>query len=183
MKIISAEERLGSDFGAKVMLLGESGIGKTSQLLTLDQEKTLFVNIEAGDLSVRNFKGVTLETETWQDCKDIAVLLGGPNVSIVSENLSYGQTHYNNALKRFPNLKDINNTYDNLFVDSISVASRLCFSWCEQQPDAETKGGTPNTLKIYGKLKTEMIQWATHLQHVKNKNVILVFLIKLKNHI
>ena len=27
MRIISAEERLGSDFGAKVMLLGESGIG------------------------------------------------------------------------------------------------------------------------------------------------------------
>ena len=42
MKIISAEERLGSDFGAKLMLLGESGIGKTSQLLTLDQEKNSF---------------------------------------------------------------------------------------------------------------------------------------------
>ena len=177
MKIISAEERLGSDFGAKLMLLGESGIGKTSQLLTLDQEKTLFVNIEAGDLSVRNFKGVTLETETWQDCRDIAVLLGGPNMSITSENLSYGQAHYDNALKRFPNLKDINSTYDNLFVDSISVASRLCFSWCEQQPDAETKGGVPNTLKIYGKLKTELVQWATHLQHIKNKNVIFVGLL------
>ncbi|HBY68525.1 MAG TPA: hypothetical protein DEG69_12730, partial [Flavobacteriaceae bacterium] len=48
---------------------------------------------------------------------------------------------------------------------------------CEQQPDAETKGGTPNTLKIYGKLKTELIQWATHLQHVKNKNVIFVGLL------
>ena len=33
MEIISANERLNADYGAKVMFLGEPGIGKTTQIL------------------------------------------------------------------------------------------------------------------------------------------------------
>ena len=175
MEIISANERLNADYGAKVMLLGEPGIGKTTQLLSLNQERTLFLNIESGDLSVRNFKGKTLEPRDWQDCKDIAVLLGGPDPAVTVSTGSYSQDHYKRVAAKYPDFaKEIQdgNLYDTLFVDSISVASRLCYKWAEQQPDAQTKGGTINTMKVYGHLRVELVTWCTHLQHIKNKNVI-----------
>ena len=177
MEIISANERLNADYGAKVMLLGEPGIGKTTQLLSLNQERTLFLNIESGDLSVRNFKGKTLEPRDWQDCKDISVLLGGPDPAVTVSTGSYSQEHYDRVAAKYPDFaKEIQdgNLYDTLFVDSISVASRLCYKWAEQQPDAQTKGGTINTMKVYGHLRVELVSWCTHLQHIKNKNVIFV---------
>ena len=52
MKIISADERLAEKRGAKVLLVGPTGVGKTSQLRTLDCPRTSFIDIEAGDLAV-----------------------------------------------------------------------------------------------------------------------------------
>ena len=78
--------------------------------------------------------------------------------------------HLDHSMDIAKEIKD-GNLYDTLFVDSISVASRLCYKWAEQQPDAQTKGGTINTMKVYGQLRVELVSWATHLQHIKNKNV------------
>src|SRR5262249_39076925 len=52
MQIISADERLREVRGAKVLLQGPTGIGKTWQARTLDPERTLFIDCEAGDLSI-----------------------------------------------------------------------------------------------------------------------------------
>jgi AAA domain len=46
MRIISADERLAERRGAKILLVGPSGAGKTSQLRP---RRTLFLDIEAGD--------------------------------------------------------------------------------------------------------------------------------------
>ncbi|MFM9673713.1 AAA family ATPase, partial [Streptomyces galilaeus] len=56
-RIISAAERLAAPRGKKGVILGASGIGKTSLLWTLDPATTLFVNLEAGDLSVQGWGG------------------------------------------------------------------------------------------------------------------------------
>jgi hypothetical protein len=62
--------------------------------------------------------------------------------------------------------------YETVFVDSITVAGRLCFQWCKGEPQAfSEKTGKPDTRGAYGFHAQEMIAWLTHLQHTRNKNV------------
>ncbi len=49
LPIISADQRLAERRGVKGVLVGKSGIGKTSQLRTLEPETTLFFDLGAGD--------------------------------------------------------------------------------------------------------------------------------------
>ena len=65
MKIISADERLREQRGAKVLIVGPTGVGKTSLLRTLDPERTLFVDIESGDLAVLDFPVPTIRLDDW----------------------------------------------------------------------------------------------------------------------
>ena len=64
MKIISADQRLAEKRGAKILIVGPTGVGKTSLLRTLDPARTLFVDIEAGDLSVLDVPVPTIRIET-----------------------------------------------------------------------------------------------------------------------
>ena len=81
MKIISADERLREQRGGKVLLLGPAGIGKTSQLRTLNPARTLFCDSEAGDLAVIDLPVPTIRIDTWPDARDLACRIGGPNKS------------------------------------------------------------------------------------------------------
>ena len=49
LPIITADQRLAEPRGIKGVLVGKSGIGKTSQLWTLTPIATLFFDLEAGD--------------------------------------------------------------------------------------------------------------------------------------
>ena len=61
------------------------------------------------------------------------------------------------------------------FIDSITVAGRLCFQWCKGQPQAYSeKTGKPDSRGAYGLMGQEMIGWLTHLQHTRRKNVWFV---------
>ena len=60
LPIISADQRLAEKRGVKGVLVGKSGIGKTSQLWTLPPESTLFFDLEAGDLAVEGWAGDTI---------------------------------------------------------------------------------------------------------------------------
>lgn len=82
LPIITADQRLAERRGVKGVLVGKSGIGKTSQLWTLKPTATLFFDLEAGDLAVEGWAGDTIRPRTWQECRDFAVYIGGPNPAL-----------------------------------------------------------------------------------------------------
>ncbi len=49
LPIISAQQRMAERKGVKLLMLGKSGIGKTSRLQDLDPTTPLFLDIEAGE--------------------------------------------------------------------------------------------------------------------------------------
>lgn len=173
LPIISADERMKEKKGIKGCVVGVSGIGKTSQLWTLDPKTTLFVDLEAGDLAVEGWEGDTYRPRTWNECRDFAVFIGGFNPSIKGET-PYGEAHYNGICKEYGDPKVLDK-YDTIFIDSITVAGRLCLRWCKDQPQAfSEKTNKPDMRGAYGLMGQEMVGWLTHMQHTRNKNVWVV---------
>jgi DNA polymerase III delta prime subunit len=183
VRIISADERLAETHLPKILIAGEAGIGKTSLLRTLAPEllkRTLFIDIEAGDLAVKDVRVDALRPEegeswSWRDLRNLACYMGGPDLSLPAD-APYGQEHYDAMVKQYGESIDLAQ-YDILFIDSITVAARLCLRWAMQQPEAfSEKKGKPDTLGGYGLLGREMMQWLSRLQHTRDKGVIFVAL-------
>jgi hypothetical protein len=173
LPIISADERLKERKGIKGCILGKSGIGKTSLLWTLDPAKTLFLDLEAGDLAVEGWQGDALRPRTWQECRDFAVFIGGANPALRPEQ-PYSQAHFDACCERYGDPATLD-AYDTIFIDSITVAGRLCLGWCKGQPQAVSeRTGKEDLRGAYGLHGQEMIGWLTHLQHTRGKNVWFV---------
>ena len=102
LPIISADERLKETKGIKGCIFGKSGIGKTSLLWTLPAEKTLFFDLEAGDLAIEGWQGDTIRPRTWQDCRDIAAFIGGPNPALRDEQPWINTTRYSSTVSPLP---------------------------------------------------------------------------------
>jgi hypothetical protein len=136
MQIISADERLRERRGAKVLIVGPAGLGKTSLLRTLDPTRTLFIDIEAGDLSVLDLPVPTVRLDDWPTARDLACRIGGPNPSF-PPTACYSPAHYEAIGGALERLDD----YQTLFIDSLTAITRLSFRWAEQQPKR-----TPNVL-------------------------------------
>jgi hypothetical protein len=172
-RIITADQRLAEQRGIKGVLTGISGIGKTSQLWTLDAKRTLFVNLEAGELAVQGWPGDEVRVRDWELARDIACWIGGPNPAM-RDDQPYGAAHYARACEAFGGTGRLAK-YQTFFVDSITVASRLCLQWAKGQPQATSdRTGKPDLRAAYGLLGQEMIAWVTHFQHVPDRNVWLV---------
>jgi hypothetical protein len=175
-KIISADERLKSLTGVKMVIMGGFGIGKTSLLKTI-KEPTLCLDFEAGLLAVQDWKGSTISVRTWQEAKDLACLIGGPNPAL-KPDAAYSTKHYN-ALKATDQTNF--DEYKVFFIDSLTVASRLCLQWCKAQPEAfSERTGKLDTRAAYGLLASEMISWLNQFQYIPNKDVIFVGLLEQK---
>lgn len=93
LQIITADERLKERRGIKGVLTGTSGIGKTSQLWTLDPDKTLFLNLEAGELAVQGWPGDEIRIRDWDRARDLACWIGGPNPAM-RDDQSYNQSPF-----------------------------------------------------------------------------------------
>ena len=179
LPIISAEERLKERHSAKVALVGAAGVGKTSQIKTHPADTTLFVDLEAGDLSVRDWPGDTVRPRTWPEFRDLVVFLAGPMPTATAEQ-AFSQAHFEHVCTQYGDPAQLNK-YDTYFVDSLTVLSRLCFAWCKTQPQAfSEKTGKPDNRGAYGQLGQEMITALTHLQHVRDKHVIYVAILEEK---
>ena len=158
LPIISADQRLAEPRGIKGVIFGKSGIGKTSLLWSLEPAKTLFFDLEAGDLAIEGWGGDTIRPRTWEECRDFAVFIGGPNPSLRDDQV-YSQAHFDAVCTRFGSPASLDR-YDTVFIDSITVAGRLCFQWCKGQPEATSdKSGKPDVRGAYGLHGREMIAW------------------------
>ena len=170
LPIISADQRLAEKRGIKGVIFGASGIGKTSLLWTMAAESTLFFDLEAGDLAIEGWAGDSVRPQTWQECRDFAVFIGGPNPAL-REDQPYSQAHFDAVCERFGDASVLEK-YQTIFIDSITVAGRLCFQWCKGQPQAMSdRSGKPDMRGAYGLQGQEMIAWLTHLQHTRNMNI------------
>jgi AAA domain len=174
MKIIGADERLAEPRGVKALIVGPPGVGKTSLLRTLDPALTLFVDIEAGDLSVQDVPVDTIRVRDWATARDLACRIGGPNPSFPA-NACYSEAHYEAVGGALDGL----DRYTTIFVDSLTAASRLSFCSAEQQPEAfSERTGKKDTRGAYGLHAREMISWLQHLQHARGKSVIFVAILE-----
>lgn len=177
LKIITADARMQEERGPKILIAGQPGIGKTSLLRTVPAAKTLFVDLEAGDLAVQDVEVDQVRPRTWAECRDLACYLGGPNPALPPD-APYSEAHYAAVVEKYGEASALDK-YDLYFVDSITVAARLCIAWAEQQPFATSaKTGNKDMLAVYGALGREMIGWLTQLQHARLKAVVLVCILE-----
>lgn len=172
MKIIKASERMAERGGIKAVILGPSGVGKTTLLKTLNPQSTLFFDLEAGDLAVEGWQGDAIRPRTWDDCRTLAALIAGPNPALRDEQ-PYSTAHFNHVNREGAAAEF--DKYDTVFIDSITVAGRLCFQWSQGQPEAfSEKTGKPDTRGAYGLHGREMLAWLSQLQHCRSKNIVFV---------
>jgi hypothetical protein len=174
MQIITADTRMAERRGAKILMLGPSGVGKTWQLRTFNPEmlaSTLFLDAEAGDLAILDLRVPrTIRLDDWPTARDVACRIGGPHKSF-PPTACYSQAHYEAIGGPLEGLDHIHT----LFIDSITAVMRLAFRWCEQQPEAYSeRTGKKDVRAVYGLLAREMILWLNQLQHAREKNVIFV---------
>ena len=173
LPIVSAMERMAERKGVKLLMLGKSGIGKTSRLKDLDPVTTLFLDGEAGDLAVADWPGDTIRLTSWPDSRDLFVFLAGPDKSLPPES-AFSQAHYDHVIEKFGDPAQLDR-YQTFFLDSITQLSRQCFAWCKTQPGAVSdRSGKPDLRAAYGLLGQEMISALTNLQHARGKNVVFV---------
>ena len=170
ISIISPEERLAERRGARVLIVGPFGVGKTSLLRSLDADATLFIDIEHGSLAIDDVPVPHLRPETWPEIRDLIVRIAGANRSFQPHE-PFSQAHLDRVGGLLPDIDHITT----VFFDTITAASRLSFRWSSAQPEAfSERTGKPDQRGAYGLHAREMLLGLHHLQSARGLNVILV---------
>jgi hypothetical protein len=155
------------------LIVGPTGVGKTSLLRTLDPTTTLFVDIEAGDLAVQDLAIDTFRPRTWPECRDLAVYLAGANPAVPADAV-YSNAHLDAVIDKFDNPEGPAR-YRTFFFDSITAVGRLCFAWSSQQQEAfSERSGKRDLRGAYGLHAREMCTWLLHLQQARAVNVVFL---------
>lgn len=168
-QIISPEQRLAEPLGARILLVGPNGVGKTTQAGKLDPARTLFLDIEHGSLAVATHPMAHVRPETWPEIRDLIVRIAGPNRSF-SPNEAYSAAHFDRVGGYLPGIE----TLQTVFFDTITAAARLCFRDASQQPESYSERGKLDLRSTYGLHAREFLLALHHLQSARGLNVILV---------
>ena len=172
-QIIPADQRVTATRGVKVLILGPTGVGKTSQLRTLDPQTTLFIDIEAGDLAVQDLAVDTLRPRTWPECRDLAVALAGANPAVPAD-ACYSAAHYAAVRDQFGDPERLGR-----YRPSSSTASPPP-AGCASPGRASSR--KPSPIAAARRIsaaptvctRREMLAWLMHLQQARGINVIFV---------
>ena len=172
-KIISAAAHSTEPRGAKTLLVGPTGVGKTSLVRTLDPTKALFVDVEAGDLAIQDIPIDTVRPRTWPEFRDALVYVTGCNPAVPPDAV-YGEKHLDAVIDQFDNPEGPAR-YRTIVIDSLTFLSDLCLEWALRQPEAfSERTGRKDTRGAYGLLAREMCASLRHLQQVRTINVVLI---------
>jgi len=171
-RIISPEERLAERRGARILIVGPFGVGKTSLVRSLDPPSTLFVNTENGELAIDDVPVAHVRPQTWPELRDLVVRIAGPNRSF-QPNEPYSQASFDMAGGYLPGIES--GQYRTIVLDTVTEAARLCFRHSAQQPETfSERTGRPDTRGAYGLHAREFLLALRHLQSARELNVILI---------
>lgn len=184
LEIITAAMRLAKRRKVNIAIFGESGIGKTTLCRALDPSETMFIDLEAGTLAIEGWEGghidvrkesIKIGAHPWEVARGLAVYFGGPDPSDTEG--PYGLKALAIYTEMFGSA-DVYAGVKTLFIDSITVASRMCFDWCKKQPTSFNEKGKPDNRSAYGLLGQEMVRWLTHIQHSPRSTIVVGILDK-----
>jgi hypothetical protein len=172
MNIISPEQRLAEPHGARVLVLGRYGVGKTWLVRTLDPKPVLFIDVDNGTLAIDDVLVPHARPQTWPEIRDLIVRIAGPNRSFAPHE-SYSQAHFDMCGGYLPGIESGQCT--TVFFDTVTAALRLCFRWASTQPEAfSSNTGKPDLRGAYGLHARDFLLALHHLQGARGLNIILI---------
>lgn len=179
---MTAEDRCSPAYDkTSFAIFGPFGVGKTSLLKTLPPEKTLTIDIEGGLKAIRSWReaGPSIKIDTFPDFQDLIALIAGPKQSAPPSGW-LGQAHCDHVRGKFAgSIIEQWTKLPIIFVDSITVLTRLALAFAQQQPEAfSEKTGKADIRGAYGLLGCEVLNGLQHLQCTLGKTIIFVGLLE-----
>jgi len=181
LQITTAADRQQQRRHVKTLLLGASGVGKTTLATTLPADRTVVLDAEAGDLALGEWGGQVINlrqsailsgVDGWTMARDMACLIGMPDPA-AEPGQFYSQEHFAHAQAVHMPREKLMTGIEHVFFDSLTVLSRTCLEWAARQPEAFNKQGKADLRGAYGLLAREMIRWVTHMQHAPGIDVVI----------
>jgi hypothetical protein len=177
LRIITADERLSAaENKTSLAVFGPPGVGKTTLIRTLPEDRAVCFDLEAGMKSVQDWRGPSVPIRSFPDFRDLVILIGGPDPAQHPESY-YGARYHAHVQAQYAEsgLEAFLRDRSIIFVDSITDLTRQAMAYAKQQAEAfSERTGKPDVRGAYGLLGREVIQALKHLQHARGKTVIFV---------
>ena len=136
--IITPEERFAEPRGARILIVGPYGVGKTTLAGKLDPTETLFIDIENGALAIDAVPMPHVRPQTWPEIRDLIVRIAGPNRSFAPQE-PYSQAHFDRVGGYLPDIE----RFRTVFFDTVTAAARLCFRWASRSRRHSPSAASP----------------------------------------